>query len=79
MSGGYDGPVTEQTVLVVDDETAIAEAVRARLSSEGFRVLVAADGPQALELASAEEPDLVVLDLMLPTRWPGSRWAQTTT
>ena len=63
---GYDGPVTEQTVLVVDDETAIAEAVRARLSSEGFRVLVAADGPQALELASAEEPDLVVLDLMLP-------------
>jgi DNA-binding response OmpR family regulator len=58
--------VTEQTVLVVDDETAIAEAVRARLSSEGFRVLVAADGPQALELAAAEEPDLVVLDLMLP-------------
>src|SRR4029434_4252360 len=41
-------------------------AVRARLSSEGFRVLVAADGPQALELAAAEEPDLVVLDLMLP-------------
>ena len=58
--------MTEQTVLVVDDETAIAEAVRARLSSEGFRVLVAADGPQALELAAAEEPDLVVLDLMLP-------------
>jgi DNA-binding response OmpR family regulator len=58
--------VTEQTVLVVDDEAAIAEAVRARLSSEGFRVVVAADGPQALELASAERPDLVVLDLMLP-------------
>ena len=58
--------MTEQTVLVVDDEAAIAEAVRARLSSEGFRVLVAADGPQALELAAAEEPDLVVLDLMLP-------------
>src|ERR671910_2523977 len=66
MRDGYDGPVTEQTVLVVDDETAIAEAVRARLSSEGFRVLVAADGPQALELAGAEQPDLVVLDLMLP-------------
>ena len=66
MRGGYDGPVTEQTVLVVDDEAAIAEAVRARLSSEGFRVLVAGDGPQALELAGAEDPDLVVLDLMLP-------------
>ena len=62
----YDEAVSEQTVLVVDDEAAIAEAVRARLSSEGFRVLVAADGPQALELAQAEHPDLVVLDLMLP-------------
>jgi DNA-binding response OmpR family regulator len=58
--------VTQQTVLVVDDEAAIAEAVRARLSSEGYRVLVAADGPQALELAASERPDLVVLDLMLP-------------
>jgi DNA-binding response OmpR family regulator len=58
--------VTQQTVLVVDDEAAIAEAVRARLSSEGFRVLVAGDGPQALELAASERPDLVVLDLMLP-------------
>ena len=58
--------MTQQTVLVVDDEAAIAEAVRARLSSEGFRVLVAADGPQALELAAGERPDLVVLDLMLP-------------
>jgi len=58
--------VTPQTVLVVDDEEAIAEAVRARLENEGFRVLVAFDGPQALEVAAAEEPDLVVLDLMLP-------------
>jgi DNA-binding response OmpR family regulator len=58
--------VTPQTVLVVDDEEAIAEAVRARLESEGYRVLVAADGPQALEAAGREQPDLVVLDLMLP-------------
>jgi DNA-binding response OmpR family regulator len=70
MPGGYDGPMTreqiEQTILVVDDEAAISEAVRARLSNEGFRVVLAADGPQALELAEAEQPDLVVLDLMLP-------------
>ncbi len=70
MRDGYDGPMTreqtEQTILVVDDEAAISEAVRARLSSEGFRVVLAADGPQALELADAEQPDLVVLDLMLP-------------
>jgi DNA-binding response OmpR family regulator len=53
-------------VLVVDDEEAIAEAVRARLQSEGFRVLVAGDGPQAIDLHRQEHPDLVVLDLMLP-------------
>jgi DNA-binding response OmpR family regulator len=58
--------MSERTVLVVDDEEAIAEAVRARLASEGFRVVVAADGPQAIEKHRAERPDLVVLDLMLP-------------
>ncbi len=58
--------MSPQTVLVVDDEEAIAEAVRARLESEGYRVLVAADGPQALGTAAEERPDLVVLDLMLP-------------
>ncbi len=56
----------EQTILVVDDEEAIAEAVRARLESEGYRVLVAFDGPQAIELHREHTPDLVVLDLMLP-------------
>ncbi|MGH2539914.1 MAG: response regulator, partial [Actinomycetota bacterium] len=53
-------------VLVVDDEEAIAEAVRARLESEGYRVVVAVDGAQALDAAEREPPDLVVLDLMLP-------------
>jgi len=56
----------EQTILVVDDEEAIAEAVRARLESEGYRVVVAYDGPQAIELHVEHRPDLVVLDLMLP-------------
>ena len=58
--------MSEQTILVVDDEEAIAEAVRARLSSEGYRVLVAGDGPSAIDIHKAERPDLVVLDLMLP-------------
>jgi DNA-binding response OmpR family regulator len=56
----------KQLILVVDDEEAIAEAVRARLESEGLRVRVAGDGPRALEIAAEEPPDLVVLDLMLP-------------
>jgi DNA-binding response OmpR family regulator len=58
--------VTQQTVLVVDDEEAIAEAVRARLASEGYEVLVAGDGPQAIATCAQAHPDLVVLDLMLP-------------
>ena len=56
----------DRTVLVVEDEAAIAEAVRARLASEGYRVLVVGDGPNAIEVAGREHPDLVVLDLMLP-------------
>src|SRR5712692_686398 len=58
--------MTGRGILVVEDEHAIAEAVRARLASEGYAVRVAHDGPQAIEAAAAERPDLVVLDLMLP-------------
>jgi DNA-binding response OmpR family regulator len=53
-------------ILVVEDEEAIAEAVGARLRSEGYEVRVVHDGPEALRAAAAEPPDLVVLDLMLP-------------
>ena len=55
-----------RAILVVEDEEAIAEAVRARLASEGYEVRVAHDGPQALKAVEDERPDLVVLDLMLP-------------
>ena len=53
-------------ILVVEDEEAIAEAVRARLASEGYQVRVVHDGPHAIRAVAAERPDLVVLDLMLP-------------
>jgi DNA-binding response OmpR family regulator len=55
-----------KTVLIVDDERNIVELVRLYLEKEGFAVLAAADGEQALELHRRHEPDLVVLDLMLP-------------
>ena len=54
------------TVLLVDDEKALREAVAYELEREGFRVVTAADGRQALESFRAEKPDLVLLDLMLP-------------
>lgn len=53
-------------VLVVDDETTIREVLRRYLEREGFAVSEAADGNQALATIEAEDPDLVVLDLMLP-------------
>jgi DNA-binding response OmpR family regulator len=55
-----------RTILVVEDEASIAEAVATRLRSEGFVVSIAADGPSGVERCRALRPDLVVLDLMLP-------------
>jgi DNA-binding response OmpR family regulator len=54
------------TILVVDDEPNLVELVRGYLAREGYQVLTAADGPTALELARAHDPDLLVLDVMLP-------------
>jgi DNA-binding response OmpR family regulator len=50
----------------VDDEPAITELLEYNLSRNGYQVMVAHDGPEALRLARAEHPDLIVLDLMLP-------------
>jgi DNA-binding response OmpR family regulator len=54
------------TVLVVEDEPAIADAVVQRLRSEGFDARAVGDGVRAVELCGRLKPDLVVLDLMLP-------------
>src|SRR6266852_5983938 len=53
-------------VLVVDDDPLLVRLVRTHLEKAGYRVIDARDGEQALDLAAAELPDLVVLDLMLP-------------
>jgi len=57
---------TTRSILVIEDETTIAQAVAARLRSEGFEVEVAADGPSGVDACARLHPDLVVLDLMLP-------------
>ena len=54
------------TIVIVEDERAIADALAARLRAEGFAVEVANDGPRGVELCAQLEPDLVVLDVMLP-------------
>ncbi len=55
-----------QLILVVDDEATIREVVRKYLERDGFQVIEAEDGAQALDLLRERRPDLVVLDIMLP-------------
>src|SRR5436190_10114130 len=59
-------PAHTRSILVIEDEAPIAEAVAARLRSEGFAVEIAGDGPGGVAAAERLQPDLVVLDLMLP-------------
>ena len=54
------------TVLVVDDEANLVDLLRGYLEREGFVIATASDGPTAVDTARAIQPDLVVLDLMLP-------------
>jgi DNA-binding response OmpR family regulator len=53
-------------VLVVEDDVTLLETLEYNLARQGYEVLSAADGPRALELARQEQPDLIVLDVMLP-------------
>jgi two-component system KDP operon response regulator KdpE len=54
------------TILIVDDEPRVLAALRALLEGRGYRVRAARDGTRALELFSAERPDVVLLDLAMP-------------
>ena len=53
-------------ILVVDDEQQLALAVKIRLQSRGYQVVTAHDGQQALELAAKDQPDLILLDVLMP-------------
>lgn len=55
-----------QTILVVDDEANLREMIRVYLEQEGYRVLEASHGQEALYVARREKPDLILLDLMMP-------------
>ncbi|MBU5467490.1 response regulator transcription factor [Virgibacillus sp. MSJ-26] len=57
-----------QKILVVDDEQPIADILKFNLEKEGYEVVCAYDGDEAVELAQDEEPDLILLDIMLPNK-----------
>src|SRR5438477_6896866 len=53
-------------ILVIEDETSIVQVIRLYLEQAGYTILTASDGIAGLELHAREQPDLVILDLMLP-------------
>lgn len=55
-------------VLLVDDDREIVESLRIALEARGYEVLIARDGNQGLALAERENPDLMILDMMMPRR-----------
>ncbi|HQV64238.1 MAG TPA: response regulator transcription factor [Anaerolineales bacterium] len=55
-----------QTILIVDDEKRLVSLVQSYLAQEGYRVVAAYNGKDALPLAQKEKPDLIILDIMMP-------------
>ena len=55
-----------RTVLTIEDQADIRRLIRMTLEFKGFRVLEAANGPEGLQLARSQQPDLILLDVMMP-------------
>ena len=58
----------KKRILIVDDDREIVESLRIPLESNGYEVIDARDGNQGLSMAEREDPDLVILDMMMPKR-----------
>lgn len=58
--------MTKEKILIVEDEKDIVKILEYNLKKEGFRVITVYDGEDAIDLATREHPDIVLLDLMLP-------------
>jgi DNA-binding response OmpR family regulator len=66
--GSFAMPPQQRTILIVDDDHEILESIRTILENKGFRILAARDGNAGLMLAERENPDLLVLDMMMPKK-----------
>ena len=62
------GQKASKRILLVDDDAEIVESLRLALEANGYTVLIARDGNQGLALSERENPDLVILDMMMPKR-----------
>ena len=65
---GWLAMSAQKTVLLVDDDNDIIESMRTVLEAKGYRVMVARDGNAGLTVAERENPDLIVLDMMMPKK-----------
>ena len=61
-------PPYQRLILLVDDDSEIVESMRTVLENKGYRILVARDGNAGLTVAERENPDLIVLDMMMPKK-----------
>ena len=61
-------PPQQRTILLVDDDHEILESMRTVLENKGFRILAARDGNAGLMIAEREDPDLLILDMMMPKK-----------
>ena len=61
-------PSEAKRILLVDDDHEIVESMRVALEASGYKILVARDGNQGLAMAERDDPDLVILDMMMPKR-----------
>lgn len=61
-------PPALKTILLVDDDNEIVESMRTVLENKGYRIMVARDGNAGLTIAERENPDLIVLDMMMPKK-----------
>lgn len=66
--GDESTPSDGKRILIVDDDYEIIDAMRAALEANGYEVMVARDGNQGLAMAEREDPDLMILDMMMPKR-----------
>ncbi|MGD0382852.1 MAG: response regulator [Thermoguttaceae bacterium] len=63
-----NGQNPKKRILLVDDDREIVESMRIALESAGYEILVARDGNQGLVMVERDDPDLLILDMMMPRR-----------
>jgi DNA-binding response OmpR family regulator len=66
LSGKEGRSLVKRKILVTDDEMPVVQIIKTNLELEGYEVLTASNGEEALQQVEAEKPDLIILDVMMP-------------